>query len=162
MRLVRRHHQRGILVDTNILLMWFVGNYRKSLIPSFKRTAAFAPEDHDLLLGLLSLFVRTVTTPSILAEVNSLSGQLGGNRRAEYFERFAAGIGTLKESYVPAKQLADLESFRPLGLTDTAIVRGARGGYLVLTVDFALAGFLQSRKLGCINFNHIRAFGWTA
>lgn len=43
------------------------------------------------------------------------------------------------------------------GLTDAAILAVALGGYLVLTDDFRLAGYMESRALPVLNFTHLRA-----
>ena len=68
--LIQKYHSRGVLVDTNILLLRFVGDFDRDLIPRFKRTAQFVVEDYDLLKRLLVRFNSTITTPHILAEVN--------------------------------------------------------------------------------------------
>ena len=39
--LMQRYRSRGILVDTNILLLHFVGSFDPSLIARFKRTERF-------------------------------------------------------------------------------------------------------------------------
>lgn len=72
--LIKSYKQRGILIDTNILLLWFVGSVNRQRISKFNRTEKFEPEDYDLLLRLLEYFFpKIVTTPNILTEVNSLS-----------------------------------------------------------------------------------------
>ena len=70
--LFARYCQKGILVDTNILLLLFVGRVNRKRISQFKRTQQFVSEDYDLLSNIVSQFVAVVTTPNILTEVNSL------------------------------------------------------------------------------------------
>ena len=84
--LMQRYHSRGVLVDTNILLLYFVGKFKREQVPNFKRTAQFTPEDFDLLFRLLSRFDHIVTTPNVLSEVSNLSAQLGERRRLPIFE----------------------------------------------------------------------------
>src|SRR5207237_10295950 len=93
--LLSRHRGGSILIDTNILLLLFVGAFDRKLIATFKRTATFLPDDFDLLLRLIGLVPRIVTTPHVLAEVNSLSGQLGEPKRTQYFAHFVTRIGLL-------------------------------------------------------------------
>jgi hypothetical protein len=71
-RLVVRYARKGILIDTNILLLYFLGSFDQDLIPSFKRTVQFTVEDYNTLLLLLQMFDRLVTTPNILTEVSNL------------------------------------------------------------------------------------------
>ena len=159
-RLIQRYKQAGILVDTNILLLYFIGAYDQDLIPKFKRTRQFTVEDHAILISLLGLFDKIVTTPNILTEVSNLSGQLGEPKKSEYFKKFSSGISLLEEEYVASKDVADMQEFVRFGLTDTGIVHLTRGKYLVLTDDFRLSQYLQSAEVDVINFNHIRPAYW--
>jgi len=54
--LIAKYKKRGILVDTNILLLYYVGLYDPLLIPKFKRTIMFTIEDFNLLLMLFNRF----------------------------------------------------------------------------------------------------------
>lgn len=154
--LVGKYARKGLLVDTNILLLHFVGSYQLELIPRFKRTAQFTPDDYHLLQRILCRFQPWVTTPNILTEVNSLSGQLGEPVRSEYFTRFSRGLSVLGEEFISSATLAADAMFPRFGLTDTAIATVSKGRYLVLTDDFRLSQFLAGRGVDVINFNHLR------
>jgi rRNA-processing protein FCF1 len=159
-QLIVRYKQAGIMVDTNILLLYFVGAFDPNLIPRFKRTLQFAVEDHATLIRILRLFDKVVTTPNILTEVNSLSGQLGEPIKSQYFEKFSSGITLLGEECVASREVAQMQEFVRFGLTDTGIIYLTRGKYLVLTDDFRLSQYLQSAGVDVLNFNHIRIAGW--
>ncbi|NEO58058.1 MAG: hypothetical protein F6K54_36400 [Okeania sp. SIO3B5] len=75
-QLFKKYRSKGILVDTNILLLWFVGKVNEKRISQFNRTEKFLPEHYQLLDRLLK-FAKIVTTPNILTEINSLINQLG-------------------------------------------------------------------------------------
>lgn len=154
--LLRRYRRAGLLIDTNILLLLFVGNFERRLIARFKRTAKFGPEDHDLVTGLFPLFERIVTTPNILTEVSNLAGQLESHQKPGYFAAFARSMALLEEQYIPSVDIGRMTEFDRLGLTDAGILRVARGGYLVLTDDFRLAGLLDSAGVAVLNFEHLR------
>ncbi len=51
--LLSKYQHKGILVDTNILVLWFVGTANRERIAKFKRTETFLPEDYDLLVRVL-------------------------------------------------------------------------------------------------------------
>ncbi len=155
--LIGRHRHQGVLIDTNILLLLFVGSFDRDRVPRFKRTKQFTPEDYDLLTRVVEPFKRIVTTPNILSEVNSLSGQLGEPARTEYFRIFARRIRTLDEHYVASKDVSRIEQFPKLGLTDSGMLHLAGEEYLVLTDDFELEGFLSKAGIHVVNFNHIRS-----
>jgi rRNA-processing protein FCF1 len=159
--LIQRYRSRGVLVDTNILLLHFVGRFNRELIPRFKRTAQFTVDDYQLLSRLLGRFDKIVTTPHVLSEVNSLSGQLGDPARTEYFGCFARDIATLDEQYVQSAAAAATNQFSRLGLTDSGIMLLAKGTYLVLTDDLKLTNYLERADIDVINFNHVRLAHWT-
>lgn len=159
--LLGRYKQQGILIDTNILLLLFVGTVNRSRISQFNRTEKFTPEDYDLLVRILLFFQRIVTTPNILTEVNSLINGIGEPERSRCLEIFANIVNKkLSEFYIESTSAVKLENFTKFGLTDCGIISIARDKYLVLTDDFKLANYLQTIKIDVINFEHIRRMGW--
>lgn len=154
------YHQKGILIDTNILLLYFVGTVNRERITRFNRTQQFVPEDYDLFLEILSYFSKIVTTPNILTEVNSLTNQLGEPERSQCFPIFAQKISVLTESYTESKVIATNQRFVKFGLTDCGIINLAKERYLILTDDFKLANYMQNEGIDTINFNNIRVYGW--
>lgn len=159
-QLIQRYKQTGIFVDTNILLLYFIGAFDQNLIPKFKRTRQFTIEDHTILVRILDFFDKVVTTPNILTEVSNLSGQLGEPAKSDYFKKFSSDITLLEEEYMASRDVADMQEFVRFGLTDTGIVHLTRGRYLVLTDDFRLSQYLRSAGVDVINFNHIRIAYW--
>jgi hypothetical protein len=154
--LIAKHHKGGLLVDTNILLMRCIGTYKPDLISRFKRTAHFAVSDYDLLDSLWIRFHRIITTPSILTEVVNLLGEPRGTDGQAMFRAVADSIQVLDERYTPSQLLAAGDHFARFGLTDAAIVKLASEGVLILTDDFRLAGYLDSKGMSAVNFNHLR------
>jgi rRNA-processing protein FCF1 len=161
LRLIQKHRKTGVLVDTNILLLYFLGRFSPREIPRFKRTQQFTVEDYGTLFLILKNFEKLLTTPNVLTEVNSFSGQLADPLRNLYFKRFASEIGLLEERYVESNRVAELHEFVRLGLTDTGILSFvSSGSHLVLTDDFPLSQRLQGTGIDVINFNHVRLLGW--
>jgi hypothetical protein len=159
--LFERYRRRGLILDTNILLLYFIGTFNREEISKFKRTKEkFTDEDYDILLLVLEYFDKSVTTPNILTEVSNISGQLGEHLHLEYFNYFATGIQLLTEEYVLSRDVARMENFYKFGLTDLAIMSTAREKYLVLTEDFKLSQYLQSAGVDVLNFNHLRTYLW--
>ncbi|MBH8565260.1 hypothetical protein I8748_24275 [Nostoc sp. CENA67] len=161
--LIGRYHQKGILIDTNILLLFFVGSVNPERITRFNRTQQFIPEDYELLLGFIAKFQRIVTTPNILTEVNSLANQLGEPERSQcflIFAQFAQNATRLNEHYIKSIDAVTVDRFVKFGLTDCGILTLARNEYLVLTDDLKLANYLQTVGIDVINFNNIRVFNW--
>jgi hypothetical protein len=155
-----RYTGQGLLLDTNIALLLVVGNYDPGMLPTFKRTVQFAEEDYSTLLRFMSRFETVVTTPTILAEVNSLASQIGEPAKSEVLRAFAKTVKQLSEEYVPSASIADETEFATFGLTDMNIKLVAAGRLLVLTDDYRFSGYLAAKKIAALNFNHIRTAYW--
>lgn len=158
--LVGRYRTAGVLVDTNLLLLYFVGAYDPDLVATFPRTAdRFAPEDFYTLSNFLERFERFVTTPHVLTEVSNMMGRLSGRARAGCFAFFAQTIASMHEYHAPAPMLSANAAFSTFGITDTAIMDASHGAYLVLTDDLPLYAYLSGHGVDVLNFNNIRQLG---
>ena len=156
--LLSRYTRKGVLVDSNLLLLYFVGLFDPKRIRTFRRmqSRGFTLDDFGLLQRFLKLFDKLVTTPNILTEVGGLSNQLRGDEKTTYYAVFAHFVSSIAEYYTESKQICALEHFKQFGLADSGIINLARGNYLVLTDDGPLVGYLQNVGIDVINFNHIR------
>jgi len=150
------YRREGLLIDSNLLLLLFVGLHDPTRIEKFKRTAQFTVEDFKLLVKYIEGFNEVITTPSILTEVSNLLGQLPDSLRSFFYQRFAHALRDLHEHYTPSQELCDEGAFPKFGLTDMAILRAASGKYHVLTDDLRLTQYLLSQNVDVINFNHLR------
>jgi hypothetical protein len=157
-RLLLKHRGGRILLDSNLMLLWFIGLFRRELIGYYKRVNMFSPEDFDLLENILKNFRAVVTTPNILTEVSNLSGALTDKLKSDYFASFANCVELLEEEYVPSSQATASALFRSLGLTDAVIATVTLQPILVVTTDFELCYRLQFAGIDAVNFNHERPF----
>lgn len=158
--LFSNYQRKGVLIDTNILLLLFVGSVNRDRITRFNRTQTFTPEDYDLLLQILDYFSKIITTPNILTEVNSLANQLGEPERSQCLAIFAQTIVSLEEIHIESKVAARQTLFTKFGLTDCGIMELSRNRYLVLTDDLRLATTLQKSGIDTLNFNNLRVYDW--
>lgn len=157
---IAEYYNKGIIVDTNILLLLVVGAYRPKLIGT-DRLSSFTQEDHDLLLNLLANFKTVVVTPHVLTEVNNLAFlMIAKPHRYDLQTAFRKIIESeyLREEHLPATEIAGRRAFLPFGLTDASISAICQQSYLVLTDDGALSAFLSDEKIDVINFNYLRSY----
>jgi hypothetical protein len=152
------HARTGLILDAHMIVLFVVGSFDKNLIPKFKRTKTYTTQDFDILKKLLSSIRRIIVTPHILAETNSLLGQLPENictecRRSQFLKFLEAA----SEEYVPSRDASAAPTFTKFGLSDSTIFVASEK-YAVLTDDFPLAGILQKLGRTVINFNHLRNF----
>jgi hypothetical protein len=159
--LIGKYRNKGVIVDTSILLLWFVGLVDEKQIPHVKRLNTYTIEDYCTLSNILSRFNhRIITTPNILTEVSNLAGRDKEPLRTKNFEGFAEGIKLLDEKFLPSTYIAPALEFKLFGLTDAAIACLAMTKYLILTDDLPFCAYLQRNGIDVLNFNHLRVRGW--
>lgn len=150
---------RGVLFDTNMLLLFIVGNASPELLPRCGRTKALEAEDFQLLVGPMAQVPETATlafTPHVAAETwnlleNSVPSEPDLDRIAEFY---ASYVTSSKEGRPEARHLVRHSKFRRLGLTDTGVLRLARKKTVVVTADVDLTVALNEAKCPVLNFTH--------
>lgn len=154
--LLSKYYTKGILINTNILLLYLVGKVNRERIARFKRTKQFIPDDYDRLLQILEGFRKIVVTSNILTEVNSLANQLGEPEKTQCLIKFTVLISQITEEYIESSIIADCDVFLRFGLTDCGIMLLAEDKYLVLTDDLKLHYYLKAFGIDTVNFNNLR------
>ena len=56
----------GLLVDTNLLVLFAVGTVNRNRIETFKRTRQYTMDDYDLLVRVLGNFEHLYTVAHVL------------------------------------------------------------------------------------------------
>ncbi len=157
---LRSFEPKGMLLDTNLLVIYIVAIVDRNLIGKVKRTENFLPEDALFLFNYLPRFAHRFTTPGIWAEASNLLAPffktLSKTARQSLQISLRDEIAVLDEQYVPAKAVAHDEQLLNYGFTDLAIACLAQNQMVVLTADFPLVVLLQKRNLPCVNFNTLR------
>jgi len=73
---------RGLLIDTNLLVLFTVGTVNRRRIESFKRTSKYNEDDYDLLVRVIERAGNPLyTVAHVLAEVSNLTDLTGRERR---------------------------------------------------------------------------------
>ena len=157
-RVSRHYRQRGVIVDTNLLLLLLVGSVDSALILKYKRThnRAFTVEDYKTLLRLLAMFDIIVTTPHILTETCNFLFQIKENYGRSVALAFAKFVVGCRERRPESRRLVNADGFLKIGLTDASILDVKPRRYLVVSVDAELVNRLRYRGVDAINFNHLR------
>jgi hypothetical protein len=160
--LIVKYRPKGILLDTNLLLLLFVGLVDSDLVNDFRRTKnqQFTEKEFFLLEGIVKTFSKIVTTPHILTETSNFIFQHDGKKQQLALQIIAKIIQSFKERREESKKLVLSEEFYIFGLTDTAVLDLPPKRYLVLSIDAALVIALQKKGVDAINFNHLRQIGW--
>jgi hypothetical protein len=97
--LIEKHKAKGVLVDTNLLVLLLVGTVNKQRIPNFKRTEDFTIKDYELLVRLINWFGKLIATPHVLSQVSDLT-DLSGKERTAIRQLFKSlVVQDIEESY---------------------------------------------------------------
>jgi hypothetical protein len=140
--------------------LFLIGSINPDLILTFKRTKKYTKEDYELICRFMGYFQNLVTTPNILTEVNNLSTSLADKHKILFYKVFLNTIKLLDEHYIESGEIADKAEFKKFGLTDSTIFYVSQKKYLLITDDFPLSQYIQSKNYDAINFNHIRMLNW--
>jgi hypothetical protein len=153
-----KYRNKGILVDTNLLLLLVVGHYDSERIPRFPRTNQFTSEDFRLVQTIVNFFLTRITTPNILTEVDNLIRQaVPRNEHQAMSTIMQTIINTQFEIHIPSANVASNPLYGALGLADCATLM-CPPDRLVLTDDFPLSNRLSHVGRDVLNINHIRKF----
>jgi hypothetical protein len=152
--LLRRFIGKPAILDTNILLFYWCSDFDLELIGTFKRINSFVAQDVALLKRTLSLFSALRTTPHVLTEVSNLANALPKWQKEAWSEFFAKHIEVLSEEWIPATEISHEPAFS-LGLTDAGLYKLASDN-VIMTIDFPLSNYLESKQLNVVNFTHLR------
>jgi hypothetical protein len=147
-----------VLLDTNVLLLFLVGNRAPERL-SWKRVAAFDATDVVRLNREIGRR-KHVSLPNVLTETSNLLGSGTQEAVPGALRWFAEYCHDLVEIYVPSSGVVADEAFLRLGLTDTAISRMAERDIKVVTIDHALSGRLKAQGLPVVNLLHQKTPPW--
>ncbi len=152
--LLRRYRGKPVILDANVLLLYWCASFDSGLVSTFKRLNSFSGEDIELLRRTLKFFPAISTTPHVLTEVSNLANSLPQWRKEDWASHFARQVSVVEEKWISAKTIVQTPAIF-LGLTDAALCALA-STHVILTIDFPLSNYLESRKLNVVNLNHLR------
>jgi rRNA-processing protein FCF1 len=155
-QLLAKYKTKGILVDTNLLLLVAVGTYAPQRILTFKRTQQYTLDDYAMILRILERIDRRVTTANILTEVDNLARQLPEVEHFAISEAIFKIVSSSFEVYKPSIEVTQTDVYPRMGLADCVTMAAAVDDVLVLTDDFVLSNRLASIGCDVLNINHIR------
>ena len=155
------HSIAGLLVDTNLLILFIVGSVNRNRIESFKRTRQYSQEDYELLLRVLERFTPLYTVAHVLAEVSNLT-DLAGHERLQARHVLKQAVAILREPEMSSIRAAQTSFYEDFGLVYAAIAAVAREHKCaVITDDLDLYLALSGEGTPVLNFTHLKARQWS-
>ena len=155
--LIQAYADFGIVIDTNLLILDFVGEYNTAKISTFKRTVTYTINDFLLLRKLMSSFRKVIINQPILTEAFNLIDSLNNLENYSLNRYLRNRILKFADFTSSHKDVLGMKSFDKFGFADASIDL-LSSSHLILTDDLRLYGYLSSQGKPTINFNHIREF----
>jgi len=155
--------KKGIIVDTNIMLLFLVGCYDINYIEQFKRTMKYTKEEYYFVRELLTFYYKDkiFTSPHIITEISNFSLNIQGNRINKYFDFFIKIFNDVCEIYIEKNKIIEFKELPKFGITDIGIFKIAKEkNLLVLTDDFRLSSYLSDNCINALNLRTISPYLW--
>ncbi len=142
-----------VVLDTNVLLLFLVGETDPQLIPGIRRLSRYTIDAYWALKQKLDGRSRFVVTPHVLAELSNLSSRdFTGDLRKQYLHVVRGVLSDFVEAVVSKDTILSHPLLEKVGVTDVSLAEvGAKPNTVVVTDDFRAAGLLQ--KQGCRVWN---------
>ena len=157
-----QRNREGIILDTMVLLLFFIGKYDYSLIKNFKPTHEYSKNDCELLDRIVRLFKKIIITPQVIAEMSNHSlSYLFSARLQQYLcvvVNFLKNKERTEERHIKFKDWNDKNIGRlcSFGFVDMGMYEVSKQtGMPILTDDENLYNF-SKKEIPIIKFSIIK------
>ena len=149
---------KGVLVDSNLLLLLFVGLYDSRTIARVGRLRnVYDSLDFKVLFEKYISPNDCYYTLRILAEVYSLSKSADGDMQPFIVSSVCRAIAEFEEIGITSSDCCAYDGINRFGFTDVEIIKVARDNdLLVITDDLKLQAELFRNTIDCLNMRQIR------
>lgn len=152
---------KGILIDSNLLILLAVGGRDPSYIPSHPKTSSYTKDEYDFLVRLIKLCnQRIFVTPYLLAEVSNhtIDDDRQGNN--PYYAIARKIVESAEEAYHHKDNILSLPELRYLGFSDVSILRAVEDiECAVITNDGKLYSKLLEKGCNAVHLQTFCAYG---
>lgn len=147
---------KRVALDTNLLLLFLIGEVRPGMISQHKRLRAFSPGDYELLREFVSDADFVATPNSMTETANLLVNGVWEPARSLLLQALRTYADQATEIYVASAEAAQRDEFLRLNLADSAWLAALDKETAFVTVDLNL--YLAAFDCGveAVNFNHMR------
>lgn len=149
--LIRKYKHKGILVDTNLILLYLVGSLDVYLIKNFSCTSMFTEDDFNRVSKFIDFFDIKIIVPHVLTEVSDFI-----DNRQNLQAVLKVFIENSREIFIESIELSIKDTFLKFGLADTSVTYTAKDNYLIFTDDRPLYGFLINSGIEAVNLDQVR------
>jgi predicted nucleic acid-binding protein len=155
---VSKYSPRGILIDTNLLVVFLSVSFDPQCVGN-GRAQAYSKSDVELIVSVIERFGKMIVTPHVMAETSNLLRKDFKGKKRDELMRHIYGIFCI-ESDGFQEHAVDRKTIKPyvfqrLGFTDSALAV-ATGHFPIFTADLNLHIAVGSSGGDSINFWHLK------
>ncbi|GHU87425.1 hypothetical protein AGMMS49944_30390 [Spirochaetia bacterium] len=143
---------RDVIIDTNIFILFLVGQINENKIKNYTRNSLYTKEDYYFLLNILSNYDRIITSPNILTEVDNILNRITGEDKYKYLVLVRTIYKQTIEKYIKTDIVSQNWFFDSLGITDSAILMMAKESELLISGDSSLCDYAKSLNIKTFDF----------
>ncbi|MES2226141.1 MAG: hypothetical protein V4480_05045 [Patescibacteria group bacterium] len=164
-----KYRPTGLIIDTNVLLLFLVGKYKPEYIKEcgllHNSDKSYSLEDFRLLENIVSHFRKIIVTPQVIAEISKHSADIrkgiGDEKFSHYLKSLIKFFGIAEERYQEAFCLWGMEIhiLANFGFTDMTLLELAKRDQLpILTDDRRFYAHTYNEKVAVIKFEYIKNY----
>ena len=143
---------RDVIIDTNIFILFLVGQINENRIKNYMRNSLYTKEDYYFLLSVLADYDRIITSPNILTEVDNILNRIGGEDKYKYLVLVKTMYKQTIEKYIKTEMITQNWYFDSLGITDSSILMMAKNCELLISGDSSLCDHAKSLNIKTFDF----------
>jgi len=143
---------RDVIIDTNIFILFLVGQINENRIKNYTRNSLYTKEDYYFLLNVLADYDRIITSPNILTEVDNILNRIGGEDKYKYLVLVKTMYKQTIEKYIKTEKITQNWYFDSLGITDSSILMMAKDCELLISGDSSLCDHAKSLNIKTFDF----------
>jgi len=143
---------RDVIIDTNIFILFLVGQINENRIKNYTRNSLYTKEDYYFLLNILADYDRIITSPNILTEVDNILNRIGGEDKYKYLVLAKTMYKQTLEKYIKTEKITQNWYFDSLGITDSSILMMAKNCELLISGDSSLCDHAKSLNIKTFDF----------
>jgi hypothetical protein len=151
--LINKYRSRGIIIDTNLLLLLAIGLYNPNRIVTFKRTSKFDATIFQAVVTVVKQFEQRYTTPYLVAELDNISRMLPMHEWIAISRIMQTLVPSLIEICDGSSSVLAHALHAEIGVADCSIAMVP--DTLIFTDDLPLASRLQGMGRDVLNIGHL-------
>jgi hypothetical protein len=158
-KLFKKMQEKGVLLDTNLLVLLVVGMADQKSINTHKKLGVYSLDDFRLLVATLGTCRKFVVTPHVLAETSNLvvHGMYGDLEKKAFLAiQGLLQVSNFSETHDYLSTIVSNDGFLKYGVSDIGLLEALKGELVLLTDDFQLSGYAEGKGYDVLNYQNLQ------